>query len=297
MIRSRPTTESYESELLKLKEEISSLRGDLSVLQIPRPNAFAGFVGDTGGVGSIAFTGKAYFQGELVETGLNSYYDRPWVKLDTATKTWSQEQDAPTNPWPSNTHWWKKGDTYGDIHYWPGGGGSIPAGIIVMWDGYEADVPDGWGVCNGTDNSVENGGTAVDLRGRFVVGVGQDGTTGHDDYPRGDTGGYQFHGDDGSPSAVDAANNHARHSVAHQHYFTVTFPDRDAQVLSEVGGGAWAFFAEDGGFDSCVTGGASWSGPVGSDPAVPTGDDGILDHTQTDNRPPYYALFFIQKLA
>jgi microcystin-dependent protein len=39
-------------------------------------------------------------------------------------------------------------------------------GIIVMWSGSETDIPDGWVLCNGSNNTP-------DLRGRFVLGSGQ----------------------------------------------------------------------------------------------------------------------------
>jgi microcystin-dependent protein len=40
----------------------------------------------------------------------------------------------------------------------------FPAGIIVLWSGSLASVPDGWGLCDGTNGTP-------DLRGRFVVGT------------------------------------------------------------------------------------------------------------------------------
>jgi len=33
-----------------------------------------------------------------------------------------------------------------------------------------ANLPRHWALCNGDDNSIEKGGTALDLRGRFLVG-------------------------------------------------------------------------------------------------------------------------------
>lgn len=40
----------------------------------------------------------------------------------------------------------------------------FPKGIIVMWSGSIENIPDGWGLCNGDNNTP-------DLRGRFVLGV------------------------------------------------------------------------------------------------------------------------------
>jgi len=44
---------------------------------------------------------------------------------------------------------------------------SIPPGVIVMWSGTIADIPDGWALCDG------NNGTP-DLRDRFIVGARED---------------------------------------------------------------------------------------------------------------------------
>ena len=40
----------------------------------------------------------------------------------------------------------------------------FPKGIIVMWSGSTENIPDGWSLCNGENNTP-------DLRGRFVLGV------------------------------------------------------------------------------------------------------------------------------
>jgi microcystin-dependent protein len=45
------------------------------------------------------------------------------------------------------------------------GYGTIPVGGIILWSGAVNAVPDGWALCNGTQNTP-------DLRGRFVMGGG-----------------------------------------------------------------------------------------------------------------------------
>lgn len=57
------------------------------------------------------------------------------------------------------------------------GGGNLPAGVIVMWSGTAAAVPNGWALCDGSNGTP-------DLRGRFVVGAGGS-------YNVGDTGGTE----------------------------------------------------------------------------------------------------------
>lgn len=46
--------------------------------------------------------------------------------------------------------------------------GSIPAGVIVMWSGSEAEIPEGWTLCDG--KTLKNGKKVPDLQGRFIVG-------------------------------------------------------------------------------------------------------------------------------
>jgi len=49
----------------------------------------------------------------------------------------------------------------------PGPAGNLPAGIIVMWRGSIAAVPQGWSLCDGSNGTP-------DLRNRFVIGAFQD---------------------------------------------------------------------------------------------------------------------------
>jgi len=52
------------------------------------------------------------------------------------------------------------------------GFGITPIGGIIMWSGTK--IPDGWALCDGRITS--NGYTTPDLRGRFIVGYGDNGT-------------------------------------------------------------------------------------------------------------------------
>jgi len=45
-------------------------------------------------------------------------------------------------------------------------GALVPAGVIVMWSGLLADIPDGWALCDGTQGTP-------DLRDRFILSVGE----------------------------------------------------------------------------------------------------------------------------
>lgn len=54
---------------------------------------------------------------------------------------------------------------------------SSPQGLIIAWSGPSNATPDGWDLCDGSNNTP-------DLRDRFIVGAG-------DDYSVGDTGGEE----------------------------------------------------------------------------------------------------------
>jgi hypothetical protein len=43
----------------------------------------------------------------------------------------------------------------------------LPRGLVCLWSGRVADVPEGWALCDGRNGTP-------DLRDRFVVGAGQD---------------------------------------------------------------------------------------------------------------------------
>lgn len=66
------------------------------------------------------------------------------------------------------------------------GYGTIPIGGIIMWSGTLDDIPDGWVLCDGKNNTR-------DLRKRFIVGAGRDHVKGSpyegEDYQDGGRGG------------------------------------------------------------------------------------------------------------
>jgi len=108
--------------------------------------------------------------GESVITVQNgaAYYTNAYATADTATlqfesieltdKTitcgvrilWTDTDEADVS-WSD----WRSG----------GGGSAIPSGVIVMWSGEIKDIPSGWALCNGENDTP-------DLRDRFVLGAG-----------------------------------------------------------------------------------------------------------------------------
>jgi len=65
----------------------------------------------------------------------------------------------------------------------------LPSGLIVMWGGAIADIPVGWTLCDGGNDSL--GVATPDLSGSFIVGY----DAGDGDYDAiADAGGFKQHG-------------------------------------------------------------------------------------------------------
>ena len=174
----------------------------------------------------------------------------------------------------------------------------IPIGTIAIWSGALETIPDGWQICDGTNGTVN-------LRDRFVVGAGSL-------YNPGTTG--------GSADAIIPSHTHTATSTStfagnalpvHSHGIT---DNGHGHILSTITRSV---------FDS--TGGSSGYGQdtpsgVGPDVAINTNVTGISVNAQSAgtpsgtvvtsttlstegvtasnrNLPPYYALYYIQKMT
>lgn len=93
---------------------------------------------------------------------------RRYVKFGTGTGAnylpWAAFNLLPTN---QQLNMEKATTEYVDTELAKIGGTTIPAGVVVMWSGSPTAIPDGWALCDGTQNTP-------DLRGRFVVGYNRD---------------------------------------------------------------------------------------------------------------------------
>lgn len=94
----------------------------------------------------------------------------------------------------------------------PPGGASLPAGVIVMWSGLLANIPAGWGLCDGSPGRP-------DLRGMFIKGS----AAGVDP---GVTGGAATHNH--PAHVVTQPNNHNAHVVTQPNNHVVTQPSNHA---------------------------------------------------------------------
>lgn len=93
---------------------------------------------------------------------------RRYAKFGTGTGAnylpWAAFNPLPTN---QQLNMDKATTEYVDTELAKIGGTTIPAGVVVMWSGSPTAIPDGWALCDGTQNTP-------DLRGRFVVGYNRD---------------------------------------------------------------------------------------------------------------------------
>jgi microcystin-dependent protein len=166
------------------------------------------------------------------------------------------------------------------------GGGFVPIGGIIMWNGAANNVPSGWHLCDGT------GGTP-DLRGKFILGAGNTGSS----FVPGNTGGSQ--------TQTLGANN----VPAHRHTFKDTVFSEAANVYDRnyMGNPEGYPGSDSTGYDSFTSpSGRNGRGANGSD----TDNSYFWIKRYTDNQygnasggadafsimPPYYALAYIMRL-
>jgi len=176
---------------------------------------------------------------------------------------------------------------------------AIPIGCIVMWSGSIASIPTGWALCNG-----QNG--TPDLRDRFIVGAGST-------YSIGNTGGAASVALSGNniPShshtfsaltTVDGAHGHSGSTSSdgsHQHY--VNGGDDSTGSI----GVRAASFGNPNQYTTnsltSVAGAHSHSVNINAagshNHSVSGTTSAVGSGTAHENRPPYYALAFIQRVA
>lgn len=137
-------------------------------------------------------------------------------------------------------------------------GGGIDKGIIVMWSGTVDNIPEGWQLCDGTNDTP-------DLRDRFIVGAGSSYTTG-------DIGG------------ADSVTLTTQQMPKHTHAITIegTASELECKYSNKIG--PYVYSANNS--SSKIWGDASIE-------ATAENKGGGAAH---ENRPPYYALCFIIKL-
>ena len=184
----------------------------------------------------------------------------------------------------------------------------MPAGSIIMWHGTQVNIPTGWGLCDGTSGTP-------DLRNRFVVGAG-------DDYGVNTTGGSASvtltsnqmpnHTHDGSGLTAGPGGGHSHEAgtlvtnQAGEHIHQIYANNRGNYGSQLDGLGAFRDDAENlledwrdtirpaGAHTHSISG---QTGHIGNHQHNFTGTTGSAGGGNShENRPPYYAIFYIMKL-
>lgn len=152
----------------------------------------------------------------------------------------------------------------------------VPKGTICLWSGSASTIPTGWAICNGS------GGT-VDLRNRFIVGAGSS-------YAVGDTGGSQSITPSGSVW-VSVGNHVLSWDEMPNHNHRLSW--QGAHGGSWYNGGGWLTTINSRDWANynvyCDSAGSNWGHNHGA--------SGGFTGNAFDNRPPFYALAFIQKVV
>lgn len=158
-------------------------------------------------------------------------------------------------------------------------GSSLPTGSIIPWYGNLADIPDGFALCNGSNGTP-------DLRDKFITGAGST-------YALGDTGGEAE-----VKLEVDQTVSHyhrfGRHTGNNTGYFLTSAGDfKLAPLTSWMRAGKWN--GSGGGGYNGWDGGSGTNFSTGQNlvTSLAVGTDAPKPH---ENRPPYFALYYIMKL-
>lgn len=169
--------------------------------------------------------------------------------------------------------------TDGRQEFWPGGGDhSLPTGIIVMWSGDLASIPDGWALCDGTQGTP-------DLSGRFIVSYDENDPAYN---PIGDLGGQKYHTLTPSemPSHRHSYSGNTDSGGEHTHDFSDT-------AMGVVAGDERG--DRDGG--PYYTDYEPETEPAGNHGHYYSGNTNYQgSNSAHENRPPYYTLAFIMKI-
>lgn len=150
----------------------------------------------------------------------------------------------------------------------------VPIGVIVMWSGEIADIPDGWALCDGKSNTPN-------LTDRFIVGAGAK---------------YTVKAVGGNESVTLSTANMPSHSHGSGSLSNNTTGDHTHKITPSVG--------------YLTNKGTGAEQALGYYNGTSTNTDSAGSHTHTisgstassgsglahENRPPFYALAYIMKL-
>lgn len=140
-------------------------------------------------------------------------------------------------------------------------------GGIVAWFGSVANIPEGWALCDGNNETP-------DLRDKFVIGAG---------------GIHTVDATGGSPNAIVVVHNHTVSGSSS----SVNPPSHTHRFISQQAGGSGASFRQRQAAFQLNSSASNSGGAHGHGLTLNTvGEDGT-----NKNLPPYYALAFIKQIT
>lgn len=154
---------------------------------------------------------------------------------------------------------------------------AVPVGGIIMWSGPSSEIPEGWAICNGQRVSGMKNGQSVtietpDLRDRFIVGAGRE-------YTVKETGGEETV----TLTAAQSGLPSHTHGMKHTHGNGLRGKEGYGTQANVFRSGA-----ENPSKDEQQTGASS---------KADTDANAARNATEShENRPPYYALFYIMRV-
>ena len=173
-------------------------------------------------------------------------------------------------------------------------GGVIPSGGIILWSGATDNIPNGWALCDGENNTP-------DLRDRFVIGAGSaydvDATGGSADA----TLVSHFHTVDNHTHSFSATtdNNTHNHGITdpgHIHNVAYSNSDSGDGVIEESGVGLSGYEPTESATTGITINNNTHNHPVSGTTDGSTPQTNSQGSSATDaNLPPYYALAYIMK--
>jgi len=157
----------------------------------------------------------------------------------------------------------------------------LPKGAVIMWHGDVDDIPDGWAICDGKD------GLTPDLRRRFIVGAEETNYKRTSDGLTSEKEDYSYKKEEGTSTVTLGLAQMPIHY--HDVYFSSDGKSSDNQ--------GWAAGSLNGVY---VTNRASDSNRINSASMTTRGERQPIATSGGDqpheNRPPFYALFFIKRI-
>ena len=156
--------------------------------------------------------------------------------------------------------------------------------FVFMFAGFEADIPDGFQLCNGV-GQTSNGVNIPDLRSRFIVGSGSSYSTGS----KGGSSSYST-SSTGSHTHTISVNNTTlsiNHMPAHNHNFQYNM-----RAGNSTDGYSWVISGGGSGPNQAIT---TSGGNASHNHGASCNSTGNHNHS-VNVIPPYYALAFIIKL-